>query len=183
MPVADPASTRVVAIAGRRAPAAAAAIVFTAGATAAVLDLVLAWLVYVAILGVTTIPRVLQSIAAGVLGRSAFQGGVPTMALGATLHLLIGCTWAAIFHVAHERSAVVRQSVASTRGAVLCGLAYGVAVWAGMRFIVVPLSRAGSGPLVTWANAMVLVGHTVLVGLPIVLVVRGMTGGAVRRRT
>ncbi len=44
--------------------------------------------------------RILQSIASGLLGASAFQGGPQTAALGALLHFFIALVAAAVYYAA-----------------------------------------------------------------------------------
>ena len=111
--------------------------------------------------------RVLQSVAGGVLGPAAREGGVAAAALGGALHFLIAFAAAAVYWLASRRLRVlVRRPVA-------CGLAYGVAVYLFMNFVVVPLSAAYFTP--SHAPAAVLLnsaGHMLLVGLPIALAAR-----------
>ena len=110
--------------------------------------------------------RVFQSVASGLLGRQAFQGGLATALLGMLLHFFIASTAAGVYVGASRRLAVL------VRHAVPCGLAYGVAVFAFMSQVVVPLSRARQAPFsVPWLlNG--LIGHALLVGLPITLCAR-----------
>ena len=84
------------------------------------------------------------------------------------LHFFIATTAAAVYIAARSR---LKLLVAQ---AVPCGLAFGVAVYFFMKEIVVPLSAAR--PIAfTWAG---LVGHALLVGLPIALVARRSLGSA-----
>ena len=83
---------------------------------------------------------ILHSIAAGAIGRdSARAGGVPTAALGVLLHFLIAFIIASIYIVASRFLPVLR------RRWLICGIAYGVAAYFMMTFVVVPLSNAGPG--------------------------------------
>jgi hypothetical protein len=117
--------------------------------------------------------RIYQSVAAGLLGRDSFQGGLATAALGMFLHFFIATTAAAVYVAASTRlRLLLTQPVA-------CGLAFGVAVYFFMNLIVVPLSRAAraGGFSFSWR---LMVGHALLVGLPIALVARRRLGqGAV----
>jgi hypothetical protein len=108
--------------------------------------------------------RIYQSVAAGLLGRDSFLGGLATAALGMFLHFFIATTAAAIYVAASTRlELLLRQSV-------LCGLAFGAAVYFFMNLVVVPLSRAGGREFAfSWR---LMVGHALLVGLPIALVAR-----------
>ena len=108
--------------------------------------------------------RVLQSVASGLLGRAAAEGGLATAALGALLHFLIAFAWAAAYWLASRRLKVL------ARHPVVCGLLYGVVVYFFMYFVVLPLS-AIYFPLTRTASSILLnaAGHMLLVGLPIAL--------------
>jgi uncharacterized membrane protein YagU involved in acid resistance len=112
--------------------------------------------------------RILQSVARGILGRAAFNGGLKTALLGLLLHFLIATIWAAIFYL------LCRLLPLLIRHAVLAGLSYGVAVHFIMTFVVVPLSavgpRTGPAPWAVFLNGVI--GHALLVGLPIALIAR-----------
>lgn len=125
------------------------------GLAAGVGDSVLALVLYP-----VSLVRIYQSVAAGLLGRDSFQGGLATAALGMFLHFFIATTAALVYVLASSRlMLLLRQPVA-------CGLAFGIAVCLFMNLIVVPLSRAGAGGL-AWAP---MIGHALLVGLPIALI-------------
>ena len=111
--------------------------------------------------------RILQSIAAGLLGRTAFAGGWRTAALGLALHFFIAFVVVLVFMLASRRLRVL------TRHAVVAGLAYGVAVYLTMQLVVVPASAAGGGGLPAWPVALngVLI-HLFGVGLPAALAAR-----------
>lgn len=104
--------------------------------------------------------RILQSVAAGLLGPAAFQGGPGTAALGLALHFGIALTIAVVYYVAsRHHDALVKRPVAY-------GLAYGVMVYAVMNAIVVPLSAARPGaPDRFWILLSLLV-HAVGIGVP-----------------
>jgi hypothetical protein len=111
-----------------------------------------------------------QSVASGLLGRASFRGGFATAALGMALHFLIATTAAAVYVAASSR---VKPLV---ERAVPCGLAFGLAVYFFMKEVVLPLSAAR--PIAfTWAG---LIGHALLVGLPIALVARHSRASASR---
>ncbi len=108
--------------------------------------------------------RVLQSVASGLLGAAARDGGVLTAALGAALHFLIAFVWAAVFWLASRRLKVL------VRHPVVCGLLYGFAVYAFMYLVVLPLSAAYFKPTFTpYTVSLNGAGHMLLVGLPIAL--------------
>jgi uncharacterized membrane protein YagU involved in acid resistance len=118
--------------------------------------------------------RILQSVAAGLIGRdAAVQGGLRTAALGAVLHFFIAFTVAAVYYTAS------RWIPFLTKHAVLAGLLYGEAVFLFMHFVVLPLSAVpkGGGPMTMALLITGPIGHTVLVGLPVALIVRRYSNG------
>lgn len=107
--------------------------------------------------------RVLQSVASGLLGADSFQGGAATAALGLVLHFLIAFGAATVYFAASRKVSFL------VRHAVVCGLLYGVAVYAFMNSIVVPLSAA---PFKIAYTPVGLTVHLLCIGLPIALAVR-----------
>ena len=83
--------------------------------------------------------RILQSIAAGLLGRASFQGGAATAALGLVLHFFIA------FGIVGTYFVVARAVPALTRRPFLTGPLYGLVAYGVMNYVVVPLSAAASG--------------------------------------
>ncbi len=109
--------------------------------------------------------QVLQFIASGALGPSAFTGGLLTAAAGAGFHFAIAYAAAAVYAVAYAGVTSVRDHWVAT------GLAFGVLVWAFMNLVVVPASAIGAFP--TLAGAIHgIVGHALTVGLTGAYVVR-----------
>ncbi|MGZ6140897.1 MAG: hypothetical protein ACXWLA_09485 [Myxococcaceae bacterium] len=117
--------------------------------------------------------RVFQSVASGLLGPSAFQGGWRLALLGLTLHTTIAFAWTLVFLVALVRSPHLRHWVSTRRGAVTVGLVYGALVWLVMDWLVLPLSRARTTPPTALWFWLQLLTHPFLVGLPIVGVLAG----------
>jgi hypothetical protein len=132
-----------------------------------VLDITAAFVLY-GLRGSTPL-RILQSIAAGLLGAAAFKGGLPTAALGLLLHFFIATTAAAVYYAASRRLDVL------LRRPVVSGVLYGVVVYVVMNYVVVPLSAIGRRPVLSPLAAVIVVVHMVCVGLPIALVVRRRT--------
>jgi uncharacterized membrane protein YagU involved in acid resistance len=116
--------------------------------------------------------RILQSVASGLLGRAAYDGGFATMALGTFLHFFIATSAAATYVAASSRLPVL------ARRAVPCGLAFGVAVYLFMNYVVLPLSAFPSRSSAFSLSAFLhgIIGHAFLVGLPIALMARWFTG-------
>ncbi len=111
----------------------------------------------------TPIKRLLQFIASGVLGPSAFNGGRRTAGFGLLLHFLIAVVAAALyFEVSRGLPIILNRPV-------LFGVLYGVTVHLVMSRIVVPLSRAPKREFSIAAFLVQLVIHVFCVGLPIAL--------------
>ncbi|MES2125069.1 MAG: hypothetical protein V4503_10330 [Gemmatimonadota bacterium] len=145
--------------------------VLAAGAVAAILDFALACAIGFGVRGVIAPAKVLQGIASGAIGPDvAAEGGWRIWAAGAVLHFTIALIWAAIYAVSTRRIAPIR-ALRLGLGPARSGLLFGFVVWAAMRFLVVPLSHARSGPLVFSGVLVAMVtGHMLLVGLPIALI-------------
>ena len=140
-------------------------VVVYGGLAAAALDIVNAvvfWQVY----GGTPATRILQAIAAGLLGPAAFEGGARTAALGLALHGLIALGMAFVYWLAASRWQVL------LRHPVTAGLAYGTATWAVMNYVIVPMSRATPPPFIPAWFADGILAHLVLVGLLLAFVAR-----------
>lgn len=108
--------------------------------------------------------RVLQSVASGLLGRAAYQGGAGTALLGTLLHFAMTLAMAALFVAAARSIAPVRQHL------IVAGLAYGALIYFAMRWVVVPLSRFPGEMRVV--NPVELAVHVIGVGLVIALATR-----------
>ena len=138
--------------------------ILSAGVAAGVFDIVAAMLVY-GQRGARPM-RILQSIASGLLGPAAFQGGTATAAAGLVLHFFIAGAAAAVFYLASLRiHALVRRPVAF-------GALYGVVVYAFMNFVVLPLSAVAKRPFDARTALLIVLVHIVCVGVPIALIVR-----------
>lgn len=164
------------------------------GLTGGAGDIIYAFIVYGPLTFGLYPNQVLRSVAAGWLGREAsMAGGWPSALLGLVTHFSIATAMAAIFVLAARRwPALIARPV-------LWGLAYGVILYIGMNYVVVPLSAAATGhfpadfaeasarlakafsALSPKDNVPLLLGtiftHTVLVGLPIALIARRELSG------
>jgi len=110
--------------------------------------------------------RIFQSIAAGLLGRSAFSGGLSTAALGVALHFFIAFLIVATYVLASRRVEML------TRSPIVCGLIYGVLVYLFMNLVVLPLSAAGRPTFVVPVVINGVLIHMLGVGLPSALFAR-----------
>jgi hypothetical protein len=136
-----------------------------AGLTCGVMDITAALVVYRSVYGVPPI-HLLQGIAAGLLGRAAFQGGAATAVLGLFLQFVIALGAAAVyFALSRKISFLLDQAVVS-------GVLYGVAVYFFMQLVVVRFSAAVKYPFQLQLTTIGIVIHIFCVGLPIALMVR-----------
>ncbi|MBB5342882.1 hypothetical protein [Tunturibacter empetritectus] len=108
--------------------------------------------------------RLLQRIASGALGPSAFEGGKKTATAGLFFHFLISFTAAFVYYASSRKLAILIDHP------LLSGVLYGAAVHLVMNRIVLPLSAA-TIPFSAKAFLTQLVIHILFVGLPIALVV------------
>jgi uncharacterized membrane protein YagU involved in acid resistance len=139
--------------------------VVAGGLVAGTLDIVYACLFW-ALKRDVPAQQILQSVAAGLLGKASFEGGAATAALGLALHFLIALSMSAVYYLVSRRWPRLWQRP------VLCGAGYGLLLYAIMNYVVVPLSAAGPGskdPL--WVTLSIAV-HMLLIGIPIALAVR-----------
>ena len=110
---------------------------------------------------------ILHSIASGLLGKAAAEGGLATAALGLFLHFVIAFGAATVYYLASRKLPFL------VRHAVVCGLLYGMAVYLFMNFVVIPLSAFPRK--LSYPPHVLIPGiawHMVLVGLPIALAIR-----------
>lgn len=135
-----------------------------AGLTCGTLDISAALIVY----GYFGLPpmRLLQGIAAGLLGSRSFQGGLPTALLGLFCHFLIAFCAATVYLTASRWIPFLLEH------AVVSGAFYGVAVYFFMNRVVVPLSSAIKYPFSLRMMIIGVVIHILCIGLPIALVVQ-----------
>ncbi|HEU0306168.1 MAG TPA: hypothetical protein VFR30_04280 [Lysobacter sp.] len=109
--------------------------VLTGGLVLGTLDLLFVCTFWGALRGVAP-ERILQSIAAGVQGTAAFEGGSGSAALGLACHYFIATMMVLAYAAVSGRKRVlVKQPVRY-------GLLYGLLLYALMSYVVVPLSNA-----------------------------------------
>ena len=131
-------------------PRKAVGIILLGGVVAGTLDIVYAIVFWATKAGVAAI-RILQSVAAGVLGDASFNGGIATATLGLVLHYAIMCGMAGVYFLLARHWAPQHG-----RALLAAGATYGLALYAAMTYVVVPLSAAAPGPKdATWIASSV----------------------------
>ncbi len=122
--------------------------------------------VYYGLRGATPV-RILHSVASGLVGARSFTGGAATAVLGLVLHFSIAFGAATVYYLASRRIPLLLEHAA------VCGLIYGIVVYAVMNAVVLPLSALPNKPSYPLGVLIPSVlGHMVLVGLPIALSIR-----------
>jgi hypothetical protein len=104
--------------------------------------------------------RIFQSIAAGVLGRASFDGGLKTAILGGLLHYFVAFCVVLVYYAGSRALRVLRQRP------VVCGALYGIGVYLVMNLAVLPLSNAGPQHFVPAVVVNGMLIHIFGVGLP-----------------
>ena len=136
------------------------------GLVVGILDGLFALIFYGLILGVKPI-RIFQSVAAGLLGKASYDGGISTFLLGILLHFLVATCIAAVYCLVSLKLPVLISHP------VICGLIYGLIAYLGMNYVIVPLSAIGSRPSPPLRIFLpAFIAHAFLVGLPIALIAR-----------
>jgi uncharacterized membrane protein YagU involved in acid resistance len=136
------------------------------GLMCGVMDMTAACIFYGVLRGNPPI-RIMQSVATGLLGMAAYDGGIPTAVLGLLLHFTIAFSAATVFYLAS------RKLPAMIKYTILCGLLYGIAVFFFMQLVVVPLSAFPHKG--HWTVKGLVTGitiHMFCVGLPIAYAAR-----------
>jgi hypothetical protein len=110
--------------------------------------------------------RLLQGIAAGLLGQRTFRGGVATAALGLLCHFVIAFGAAAVYYAASRALPFLIEY------ALLCGPLYGIGVYFFMQRVVLPLSSAVRYPFSVKMMLIGIVIHIICVGTPIALTIK-----------
>jgi uncharacterized membrane protein YagU involved in acid resistance len=139
--------------------------VLTGGLIAGTLDILFA-IVFWAVKANVPGRRILQSVAAGLLGRSSFTGGWTTAGLGLLLHFLIAISMSVTYYL------LAKQWPALVRRAWSFGAVYGLLLYLTMNFIVVPLSAAPPGSKVGLWIVLGVAVHILFIGIPIALASR-----------
>jgi len=141
--------------------------IVTAGLVAGALDIAYAFIIW-GLRGVTPL-RIGRSIATGLVGvEAARAGGIGLGLFGLLLHFIMATIIAAIYYGAARNIRLLVDK------AVPCGIAYGLATYGVMNYVVMPLSAikstGGGGPAYITITGILV--HMFLIGLPIALITR-----------
>lgn len=145
-------------------------LVLTAGILVAILDGILASMIYVVVLQMITVPQLFQAIAHAVLGKAAYEGGMTTAAVGLAMHFAVALTWSTVYWVAWRQWPALRRFRAHY-GALAVAAVYGPLVWFIMDLVVMPFTQNKVNPPSDGMFWIMAVGHVLSVGLPIAIVI------------
>jgi len=115
----------------------------------------------------STVLRLWQGVASTLLGKSAFDGGIPTALVGILMHFCVAFFWSAVFLFVVMRSSWIRRTVSTPSGVVGIAALYGPSIWLVMSLVVIPV-LLHRPPKITSRWWIQLIGHIPFVGLPIV---------------
>lgn len=138
--------------------------ILLAGLLAAILDGLDA-AIFIGMARGVAVSRVFQFIASGLLGPKSFGAGWRTVALGILIHFFIALSAAAAYYAFAQRIPFLVQRP------LIAGPLFGIALFALMHYLVVPLSAAPKQPPASWPALLNLtLSHIFFVGLPIALI-------------
>jgi hypothetical protein len=105
--------------------------------------------------------KILQSIASGVFGKEAYEGGTAIALAGLAFHYIIAFSWAILYFIVFPKIPFLKKHW------ILSGLFYGIFVWVVMNLVVLPLVFSHRSPL---TRVSFLTGASILmimIGLPV----------------
>jgi hypothetical protein len=106
--------------------------------------------------------KVFRYVASGVLGKDAFEGGLPIAALRLFFHFVVATGWTALFYLLYPKINSFSSSI------YLVGMGYGIFIWVMMNKVVVPLSNVPLAPFhFTIRTAVMILIHMFIIGIPI----------------
>ena len=114
--------------------------------------------------------EVLQYIASGLIGGTAFAGGLTTALLGLILEFIMTIIIAGIFIFSADRIDLLRKNV------IVGSLLYGFGVFIVMNFVVQPLSAAPALPAPPMGLLIeIVLEHILIIGLPLGILLKRNT--------
>ena len=132
--------------------------------TAGCLDLLAAITVYSLIMKRVTTTRLLQGIARGALGDSAYEGGISTALAGVGFHFIIAFCFTIFYFFIFPYIPLLKKQ------RIISGLLYGIFVWCVMNLAVLPLLNIANIPTKWDSIARGAVILMFCIGLPVSLI-------------
>jgi len=114
---------------------------------------------------VTTPVRLWQGVARSILGKSTFDGGLATAAVGVCIHFCVALSWAMVYAILYHNVAALRRLTRTVGGTLLAGALFGAFVQVMMSMVIVPMTLIpanrtfGKGWFIGLAIHMLIVGQ------------------------
>lgn len=137
-----------------------------AGLVAGTIDIISAIVVSGAFSGTFAPIRLLQSVASGAAGKSAYEGGLGMALIGLLFHYCFALMFATVFFLLYPVLPFLHRKT------VLWGMVYGVVAWTIMNGLVIPLSKIGPVPFIWWKALINMIILMYAIGIPIALIAK-----------
>lgn len=128
------------------------------------LDLVAAIIVYALLLDKTTALKILQSVASGVFGQSAYSGGIEMAVFGLIFHFTISFAFTYLYFFMYPRLPFVRKE------RIFSGFTLGIFIWAVMNLIVIPVAFKGVFPNGILSSLIGIAIIIISIGIPVAII-------------
>lgn len=128
------------------------------------LDLVLAIIVYSILLDKTTALKILQSVASGVFGKTAYSGGIEMAVIGLIFHFIISFIFTYLYFYTYPRLSFLRKE------RIFSGFVFGLFIWSVMNLIVLPLTFTGMFPSDILSALIGIAIIIISIGIPVSLI-------------
>ena len=105
--------------------------------------------------------NVLKYVASAIFGSNAYDSGSAMAVYGLLFHYLVAFCWTILFFIIYQRLNL------SSYNRIITGIIYGIIIWVVMTRVVVPLSRAATGPFDPLQAGIAVSILIVAIGLPL----------------
>jgi uncharacterized membrane protein YagU involved in acid resistance len=139
--------------------------IFWSGLVAGILDGIAA-IIVLHIWFKLTPGQVMQWIASGIYGASAFAGGSATVLAGIFFHFIVAYVLAVFYFLVFPKVNLLKKR------SVLSGLIFGIGIFLVMNIIVIPASNIQPSPFDLGLASVSIIWHIVLVGIPIAVITK-----------
>ena len=138
-------------------------VILRTGLIAGTLDILAAIIVYAVILDKATAVQILQGIASGIFGRSAYAGGATMAVTGLVLHYVIAMLFTIGYFLVYPHLTFLHKLP------IVSGVLYGAIVWMIMNLVVLPLSAYNRPPLRLGPSLIGMLILVLMIGIPVAI--------------
>ena len=146
--------------------------IFWSGLVAGILDGIAA-IVVLHIWFKLTPGQVMQWIASGIYGASAFAGGTAMVLAGILFHFIVAYVLAVFYFFIFPKVNLLGKRP------ILSGLIFGIGIFLVMNMIVIPASHIQPSPFDLGLASVSMIWHIVLVGIPIAVITKKHFSGKI----